>query len=65
MEVTLEGLACRDAGSLDGSTLVRCEGTFVANYGGEIQNIDVSLRNFRAVDEDGVWKMCGYAPAAE
>jgi hypothetical protein len=65
VEVTLEGLACRDAGSLDGSTLVRCEGTFVANYGGEIQNIDVSLRNFRAVDEDGVWKMCGYAPAAE
>ncbi|MFN2148426.1 MAG: hypothetical protein ACK2T2_08525 [Anaerolineales bacterium] len=65
VDVTLEGLSCAESGSLDNSTLVKCEGTFVANYGGEIQNIDISLRTFRAVDEDGAWKMCGYAPAAE
>lgn len=65
VEVSLENLACHESGSLENSTLVRCEGTFVANYGGEIQNIDVSQRTFRAVNEDGLWKMCGYAPAAE
>ena len=65
VEVTLEGLSCKENGSLDDATRVKCEGTFVANYGGEIQDIDISLRNFRAINEDGVWKMCGYAPAPE
>jgi hypothetical protein len=65
VEVTLEGLACRESGNQDDSALVSCEGTFIANYGGEIQNIDISQRTFRVVKEDGAWKMCGYAQAGE
>ena len=63
VDVTLEGLVCREERNEDGSALVSCEGTFIADYGGEIQNIDISQRTFHVVNEDGAWKMCGYAPA--
>jgi len=65
VDVTLEGLACSDARTSGDATLVRCEGTFVANYGGEVQNIDISPRTFQVVNEGGTWKMCGYAPSGE
>ena len=60
VEVTLESLACEEAGNEGTSTLVRCEGVIVANYGGELQDIDLSQRTYLAVREQGEWKMCGY-----
>ena len=58
--VVLEGLSCSVGQSGEAEATVRCEGEFVADYGGEIQNIDLSLRTFSVALEDGQWKMCGY-----
>jgi hypothetical protein len=61
VEVSLEGLDCSSSGSDGEFSLVRCEGKIVANYGGELQDIELSLRTYRALIEQGEWKMCGYA----
>jgi hypothetical protein len=60
VEVTLEGGSCSEAGSQAEFTLVNCEGMLVANYGGEILDIDLSQRTYLALNEQGEWKMCGY-----
>jgi hypothetical protein len=61
VEVTLEGLSCSESGLQAEFTLVDCEGKLVANYGGEIMDIDLSQRTYLALNEQGEWKMCGYA----
>jgi hypothetical protein len=58
--VVLEGLSCSTENPGTDAALVHCAGEFVADYGGEIQNIDISLRTFHVIKEDGIWKMCGY-----
>ena len=61
VEVTLEGLGCSTSGSEGEFTLLACDGKIVANYGGELLDIDLSQRTYLALQEQGEWKMCGYA----
>jgi hypothetical protein len=61
VEVNLEGLRCVESGSDSEFTHVKCEGKIIANYGGELQDIDLSQRTYLALSEQGEWKMCGYA----
>ena len=61
VEVTVEGLDCVEDGTEAEFTRVRCTGTIVANYGGELQDIDLSKRTYLAANEAGEWKMCGYS----
>lgn len=61
VEVEIEGLSCQESGTEGEFTRVGCEGVIVANYGGELQDIDLSLRTYLAIREGGEWKMCGYA----
>lgn len=61
VEVNIEGLSCRESGSNQDFTFVDCEGKIIANYGGELQDIDLSQRTYQATIEQGDWKMCGYA----
>ena len=60
VEVRLEGLTCSDAGSSGEFSLVKCQGSLVATYNGEDQNIDLSSRNYRVIDQDGEFLVCGY-----
>jgi hypothetical protein len=61
VEVTIEGLSCSEKGTQAAFTLVQCEGKIIADYGGELQDIDLSLRTYLAIIDQGEWKMCGYA----
>lgn len=61
VEVEIEGLRCLESASDGEFTQVDCEGKLIANYGGELQDIDLSVRTYLAVREGGEWKMCGYA----
>jgi hypothetical protein len=61
VEVNIEGLSCTDSDSDAAYTFVRCEGKIIADYGGELQDIDLSQRTYQAIFEEGEWKMCGYA----
>jgi hypothetical protein len=60
VEVSLEGLACEETGADGEAALVACTGTIRAVYNGEQQELPLEGRTYRAVEEDGEWKMCGY-----
>jgi hypothetical protein len=56
----LENPNCQVSGQDGDYTLVSCTGKIVANYNGENQEIDLSQRTYKAIQEDGQWRMCGY-----
>jgi len=60
VEVTVDGLACQNTGADDEGARIACTGRIVAVYNGEQQELPLEGRLFRAVQEDGEWKMCGY-----
>jgi hypothetical protein len=57
---TLENVACQDAGAEGESHRVTCTGKAVLDYNGELQEIDLSARDYKVVREGGEWRMCGY-----
>ena len=55
----LEGLACEQTG-MDGNTaLVLCNGSIIATYDNEDQELDLSVRTYQVVQEGGDWLVCG------
>jgi hypothetical protein len=61
----LEDLSCRSDGKDGDYTLVRCEGRIVVEYRGEPRPIELNATTYRAIREDGEWRMCGEeTPAA-
>jgi hypothetical protein len=60
VSITLDGLSCQEAGTDGNATLVSCAGKIKASYNGENQELDLSSRTYRAVQEGGDWRMCGY-----
>lgn len=60
VSISLEGLSCQEAGKDGNATLVSCTGKIKASYNGENQELDLSSRTYRAVQESSEWRMCGY-----
>jgi hypothetical protein len=60
-EVTarLEGLACKQTGTEGNLALVHCNGSIIATYGTEDQEIDLSVRTYEVTREGGDWLVCG------
>jgi hypothetical protein len=61
MNARLEGVTCQVSGSDGGSTLVTCQGKIVTTYQGEARQWTVGDHPFKVVQQDGEWRMCGYA----
>jgi hypothetical protein len=59
VETRLEGLACEQTGTDGDTALVRCNGSIVATYDGEDQQMDLSVRTYQVVQEGGEWLVCG------
>jgi hypothetical protein len=59
MKANVEGLSCKQSGADGQFTLVACEGKMTTVYAGETRNIDLAARAFKAIQEDGKWKVCG------
>lgn len=60
VEARLDNLACRATGQDGDATLVVCEGTLVIQYRGEDpRQQPLAGTVYRAIKEDGEWKMCG------
>jgi hypothetical protein len=56
----LEGLICSVIGT-DGSTAqVNCLGKILATYNNEDQEIDLSVRNYQVIQQNGEYLVCGY-----
>ncbi len=60
VETTLDNLSCQEAGTDGEATLVNCAGKIVMSYNGENQEIDLSVKTYRVIQEGGDWRMCGY-----
>lgn len=58
-DAQLEDMSCATRESAGGEGVVECEGVILASYQGEQSEFE--LGNYRVVEEDGVWKMCGEA----
>ena len=55
----LEGLACEQTGTEGNIALVHCNGSIIATYGTEDQEIDLSVRTYEVTQEGGDWLVCG------
>lgn len=55
-----QDLACKVSGQDGSTTLVTCTGKIIMSYNGENQELDLSTRTYKAVQEGGEWRMCGY-----
>lgn len=56
----LNGVTCQEAGSDGEFTLVSCTGSIAVTYDNEVQEIELAGRTYRAVQDGGQWRMCGY-----
>ena len=55
----LEGIACEQTGTDGDIALVHCNGSIIASYGTEDQEIDLSVRTYEVTQEGGDWLVCG------
>ena len=56
----VEGLDCQVTSTEGDYAVVECQGTIVANYGGEDQEFQLQDNRYQTLFEDGEWRMCGY-----
>lgn len=59
VEARLEAMACQQTGSDGETALVDCTGSIIATYNDEDQELDLSVRIYQVVQEDGDWLVCG------
>jgi hypothetical protein len=58
--VQIQDLACQVSGTNGSTTLVTCTGKIITSYNGENTELDLAARTYKAVQEGGEWRMCGY-----
>ena len=56
----IQGLACQVSGTNGNTTLVICTGKIITSYNSENTELDLAGRTYKAVQEGGEWRMCGY-----
>jgi hypothetical protein len=56
---TVDGLSCQQTGTDGETVLVNCAGKLILSYNGENQELDLSTRTYRVVEQDGSWLVCG------
>jgi hypothetical protein len=59
VKAELKDMSCKENGKDGKYTLITCEGEIVAEYDGEQRSQSLSDTTYRALKEDGEWKMCG------
>jgi hypothetical protein len=60
VEASLKDLNCLETGKDGDTSLVVCQGKIVATYNQEDQEIELNVRTYRVVQENGEWRVCGY-----
>jgi len=56
----LEEPSCQVSGKDGEYNLVSCTGKIIADYNGENLEINLADRTYKAINEGGDWRMCGY-----
>jgi hypothetical protein len=60
VDAQLQGVRCATTGKSGDKSLVTCQGKLVTTYNGENQDIDLSLRTYEVIDQNGDYLVCGY-----
>ena len=60
MKAEFVGMQCKESGTDGDATIVSCQGKIVTTYQGEKREWDLAAKQFRVVQQDGEWRMCGY-----
>ena len=55
----VDGLSCQQSGTDGEAALVNCTGKLVLSYNGEDQELDLSTRTYRVMEQDSNWLVCG------
>ena len=56
----LENMSCSSKVAGDSAWLVNCTGSIVATYNNEDQQLDLSVRTYRVINQGGNFLVCGY-----
>jgi hypothetical protein len=65
IDAKIEEMECAESGTDGEYTVVACEGLVTAVYGvGDVRQLDLG-GPYRAIEENGEWKMCGVVVADE
>jgi outer membrane lipoprotein-sorting protein len=59
VDAEIHDMSCKENGEDGNYTLVSCEGKIVVAYRGESREFNLNDSTYRAIEEDGEWKMCG------
>jgi hypothetical protein len=55
----LDGIACTQTGTDGDTALVNCSGKLITTYNNEDQDMDLSVRTYQVVQQNGDWLVCG------
>jgi len=55
----LENVSCAQTGTDGDTALVLCNGSIVATYNNEDQQLDLSVRTYQVIEQGGDWLVCG------
>lgn len=55
----LDNVSCAKTGTDGDTTLVKCSGKIIATYNNEDQELDLSVRTYQVIQENGDWLVCG------
>lgn len=55
----LDNVACTQTGTDGDTALVKCSGKLIATYNNEDQELDLSVRTYQVVQQNGDWLVCG------
>jgi len=60
LNAKLDNVSCATSGTDAGFTIVACTGNILTTYNGETTPRPLAGKNFKTIQEDGQWKVCGY-----
>jgi hypothetical protein len=60
VSTSLENLACTTASTEGTTSQVNCQGSIIATYNNENQQLDLSVRTYQVVQQGGNYLVCGY-----
>ena len=55
----LDNAVCKQTGTDGDTALVSCTGKIIATYNEEEQELDLSVRTYQVVQDNGDWLVCG------
>lgn len=60
MNAKLDGVTCQVSSNDNSTAIVACQGKIVTAYNGETRDWPLADRQFKLVNQQGEWRMCGY-----